>query len=306
MMFHLVARTHGAARWFVPSLRPTFAGWIEWAVGRTDAHLLAYAVMPNHIHVLLQQGEDELAAVMQPLLRRIANRVQRHFGFGGGVFERPYRDTPCMSADHAREALMYIHLNPLRAGLCGEDLAYLSTTQAAYLPGSDPTLFGLTCAGQLRLLELFALDAPRSRDQLCQDYLTWLRWRLARDGPRQSAADPTAERPVVLIRPDSTLGDLAWSAHFAVDPATAPPGRPGPGMDLRDFIASQVHRYAPGISAAQLRGSWLPRRLAQVRRDLIRAATQRGYRTGDLARFFGVSAGTVSKAKATREAPRQS
>ncbi|MFW6330926.1 MAG: transposase [Gemmatimonadota bacterium] len=83
MVFHLVSRTHRHEPWFEPALRPGIARLIQDTTGRTDAELMAYAVMPNHIHVLLRQGYDELKDVMQPLLRRVAYRVQQYHGFEG-------------------------------------------------------------------------------------------------------------------------------------------------------------------------------------------------------------------------------
>ena len=123
-IFHLTSRTHRHEEWFDPGLRTTIVELIHRMVARTDAQLLAYAVMPNHLHIVLRQGRMELAQVMQPLMRRVALQVQRQHGFEGSVVERRFRDTACTTPDHVRMAIVYTHLNPWRAGLCGDDLSY--------------------------------------------------------------------------------------------------------------------------------------------------------------------------------------
>lgn len=302
MIFHLVSRTHRREEWFVPELRTEIAGLVHGLIGRTDAQLLAYAVMPSHLHVLLRQGRSELGAVMQPLLRRVARRVQRHHGFEGSVVERAFRDRRCETADHAREALIYIHLNPWRAGLCGDDLSYPWMSQRAYLPGADPASFGIDSHAQSCVLDLFALADGRSRRQRGRDYLTWLKRRMDLDRARavsRSTLHDALEQPVEqpLPRPDSSSGDRAWLRHFAAFALYDVPGPEHLLPDLRDYVASQLPRYAPGCTAEDLRGSWLPRPHARFRMRIIKAAADRGYRTGDLAVFFEVSPPTVSRAK---------
>lgn len=296
MIFHLVTRTHRREPLFTPDLRDEIASLTRRIVGRTDARLLAYVVMPNHLHVMVRQGQLELGAVMQPLLRRIAGRVQRHHGFEGAVFERRYRDRICQSAEHAREALVYIHLNPWRARLCGDDLAYPWMTHDGYRPGADPVGFGIDPHAQLNLLELFAGSNRRTRNRLCDDYLRRIQWRMGEDRARDPAAVEAVQGPSAA--PPFTLhGDDAWRRHFA--PSFRDPILPARSLrpDLRDYLDSHVARFAPGFTVRDLRGSWLPRSLARSRARLIRSAADRGYGTVALARYFDISPTTVSTAR---------
>lgn len=295
MVFHLISRTHRGERWFTRGLRTQIAGLIQRTAERSDAQLLAYAVMPNHLHLVVRQGRSELAAVMQPLLRRVAHRVQRYHGFEGSVVERRFRDRMCNTAGHVREAILYTHLNPLRAGLCNADLAYPWTTQRAYLPGSDPAPFGIDPHVQQMVLELFADEPSRSRDQLCGNYLRWLECRIHQDESRKASAEdrPDDEPP---SQPVATMGDMAWRRYFVVEGRSEL--RPeAPLTDLRDFVRDELGRIAPGVTMEQCRGSHVSHRLAGIRRRVLKAAASRGYRTGDIACFFHVSPQTVSRAK---------
>lgn len=301
MVFHLVSRLHGREPLFVPGLREDVSALIRRMIGRTDAGLLAYCVMPNHLHVLLRQGRSTLGSVMQPLLRRVALRVQAVHGLEGTVFERRYRDRLCASPDHVREALMYVHLNPYRAGLCTRDLDYLATTHGAYLPGADPTDHGIDPADQVVVLQLFGQNDGRSRDDLCGDYLSWLDWRL-----RQKSDDLVAgESPGRLDgMPDPGPGNRAWWRHFgpAIRAVEKPERAPLP--DLRDFVVTHIGTLEAKYTLDQLRGSWLPRDAARSRARLVRAAARRGYRTGTLADFFGISPSAVSTARYAPSPPR--
>lgn len=286
MIFHLTSRIHRHEKLFVPGIRGEIARLIRTMVGRTDAELLAYAVMPNHIHVILRQGQTHLSDVMQPLLRRVAHRVQVHHDFEGTVVERRYRDRICTTPEHVREAVVYVHLNPVRARLCGDDLDYDWISHPAYLPGADPAAFGIDPSEQLRVLELFARREGRTRAGLCRDYLAFL-------GHRRRQDQEPEER---LPHPDTRAGDIAWSRHFGQ--ASSSPARIHQDLpDLRDFVMVQLPHLAPGHTMQSLRGSWLPRSAARRRTQIIRAAARHGYKTGKIAELFDVSPAKVSMAK---------
>ena len=305
-IFHLVTRTQRHEPLFVRPLRTPIVGLIHSAVQRTDAKLIAYAVMPNHLHIALLQGEDRLTATMQPLLRRLALLVQRHHGIEGRILERAYRDRACRDAEHARTVVAYVHLNPWRAGLCDDALEYPWSSQPAYVAGADPSGLGIDPELRRRVLALYATGAGRSESELCDDYRVWVhRWMqnivARRSKGNEDPAQGAPQGPDVVIgegrRACTVAGDAAWRRSFGVP---LRPGRddPRPHLDLRDFLLGQLGRLEPGLTLEQLRGSWLPRRPGRARMRLVAAAAERGYRTVDIAAFFNVSPQTVSRVKA--------
>lgn len=291
-IFHLVSRLHRREHWLTPPVRSQVVGLIQRYVARTDAQLIAYVVMPNHLHLLVRQGQAELAAVMQPLLRSVAHRVQRHHGIEGTVVERRYRDRACITASHVREAVVYIHLNAWRAGLCRDDLAYPWSSHPAYLADAQPADFGIDLLLQRRVMELFAQKDHVSRSDRCRDYLSWVEWRMQRDGECDSSG--TLSVDPLLHRPGTQTGDAAWVKNFVQQvPIEVQDERALP--DLRDYLLGQLAGRAPDVPLDRLRGSWLSRPLGRLRAQLIRYAADRGYGTVALADFFDVSPAAVSR-----------
>ena len=82
------------------------------------AAVLAYVVMPDHIHALMQLGGDvEIGAVMK-YLKRIAGNQIRRLGHSGSLWEARFYDRVMRDEGELASAVHYIHENPVRAGLC--------------------------------------------------------------------------------------------------------------------------------------------------------------------------------------------
>jgi REP element-mobilizing transposase RayT len=299
--FHLVSRVHGGRPLFTPPLRSQVVRLIHSSVARTDAQLVAYVVMPNHLHLIVRQGRAELTDTMQPLLRRLAHRVQKEHGIEGRIVERRYRHRMCGNAEHLRHAVVYTHLNPWRAGLCGPASNYRWSSQSAYRAGADPAEYGLDPCLQERVLQLFAAEHRKNREQLCADYMKWIDYRMQRDSELvQGDEDRFDEEPTA--RPSTLAGDEVWIRYLAGPAAEGAPGHRNL-PDLRDYVQIELTRIAPGLTRTQITGSWLPRQLSQVRSEVIRSAAARGYRTVQLARFFNLSPQSVSRLKGGKPRP---
>ena len=77
----------------------------------------AWALLPNHIHLLLRTGLAPIASIMRRVLTGYAvtynHRHQRH----GQLFQNRYKSILCQEDPYLLELVRYIHLNPLRAKL---------------------------------------------------------------------------------------------------------------------------------------------------------------------------------------------
>jgi REP element-mobilizing transposase RayT len=102
--FHITARTNGKEHWLDDNVRGALVGIIAMSIARTDARLIAFAIMSNHFHLVLWQGFMTLGQVVQPITRRLALLLARKLGRGGRLLERRYYDVQCVDAEHLREA----------------------------------------------------------------------------------------------------------------------------------------------------------------------------------------------------------
>jgi REP element-mobilizing transposase RayT len=87
------------------------------ALERFGARLHAYCWMTNHLHFLLQAGNDPIGNPMRQIASEFARAMQSKLETTGHYFERRYHATLVDVDSYLLELLRYIHLNPVRAGL---------------------------------------------------------------------------------------------------------------------------------------------------------------------------------------------
>ncbi len=80
----------------------------------------AWALMPNHAHLLLQTGRVPLATVMGRLLTGYAGSFNRRHRRHDHLVQNRYKSILCQQDLYLIELVRYIHLNPLRGGLVGD------------------------------------------------------------------------------------------------------------------------------------------------------------------------------------------
>jgi len=80
--------------------------------------MLAWVLMPDHWHGLLQLGEqDELSTVMRRLKSASAQQSNRILARTGTIWSKAFHDHALRSEDDLQETARYIVANPIRAGL---------------------------------------------------------------------------------------------------------------------------------------------------------------------------------------------
>ena len=97
-----------------------------------DAKCLAWVVMPDHMHVLIELGEIEpLSLVVQRIKSLIATAVNQERNKRQPVWQRGYYDHAIRTDEDVLLAARYIVNNPIRAGLAVNigDYPYWSLTE---------------------------------------------------------------------------------------------------------------------------------------------------------------------------------
>jgi REP element-mobilizing transposase RayT len=81
--------------------------------------LLAWVVMPNHVHVLIRVGDTApLSRIVQNWKSISAVAANKLLGRSGGFWQLDYWDTFLRDAEQTRKAIRYIENNPVKANLC--------------------------------------------------------------------------------------------------------------------------------------------------------------------------------------------
>lgn len=86
-------------------------------VAETHTQCFAWALIPNHFHLLLKTGDAPIATLMRRLLTSYAIGHNRRHRRSGHLFQNRYKSILCQEDAYLKELIRYIHLNPLRAGL---------------------------------------------------------------------------------------------------------------------------------------------------------------------------------------------
>jgi putative transposase len=86
-------------------------------VSETKTACYAWALLPNHFHLLLKTGNLPISTVMRRLLTGYAVSFNRRHHRTGHLFQNRYKSILCQEDAYLLELVRYIHLNPLRTGL---------------------------------------------------------------------------------------------------------------------------------------------------------------------------------------------
>ncbi len=90
----------------------------------TSTRCYAWALIPNHVHLLLRTGTTPMGTVIQRILTGFVLSFNNRHERQGKLFQNRYKSILCQEEVYFLELVRYIHLNPLRAGVVS-DLATL-------------------------------------------------------------------------------------------------------------------------------------------------------------------------------------
>jgi REP element-mobilizing transposase RayT len=97
--------------------------WIERLgaiLKETGTPCFAWALMSNHVHLLLRTGLAPLSTVMRRLLTGYAVSFNQCYGRHGQLFQNRYKSILWQEDPYLKELVGYIHLNALRVGLVAD------------------------------------------------------------------------------------------------------------------------------------------------------------------------------------------
>jgi REP element-mobilizing transposase RayT len=154
-LYHVTLRgNHQQDIFFTVTDRLRMSELFSDVLPRFGARLHAYCYMTNHLHALVQVGNEPLGRLMLRIAGQYARATQARLQTTGHLFERRYHVTLVDSDAYLLEVVRYIHLNPVRAGMTSTACAHPWTSHHAYLGTRlEPwvtTDLALSCFGSTR------------------------------------------------------------------------------------------------------------------------------------------------------------
>lgn len=113
--------------------KEAFLVTLKQAISRCGWEVYAYAIMPNHFHLLLRTPRGNLSIGMQWLLSTFATRFNKYRKESGHVFQGRYRYVVAPTLKSAGRMFDYVHLNHIRKGLCDLQTLEDSRDNSLYL-----------------------------------------------------------------------------------------------------------------------------------------------------------------------------
>lgn len=125
--------------------------------------IYAYALMDNHLHILIRADKDKLSISMKNIQQFYTAYYNKKYNRIGRVFGSRFNSKACNDNIYLTELVKYIHLNPCRAGL---GVGYMNnfTSHMDYCHGSS------SICNVSYVLSIFDEDIDNAR-KIYLDYL---------------------------------------------------------------------------------------------------------------------------------------
>ncbi|MEW6377014.1 MAG: transposase, partial [Thermodesulfobacteriota bacterium] len=133
-MYHVLTRGNRRQGIFLDEKdSKTFLTYLSDYKIRCPFKLFAYALMKNHLHLLIEVEEIPLGRIMQSVLFRYTRYFNKRYGEVGHLFQGRYKAIVCDKDAYLLELVRYIHLNPVRAKMVKGPEDYAWTSHLSYL-----------------------------------------------------------------------------------------------------------------------------------------------------------------------------
>ena len=132
--YHVIARGNGGQKVFrEDGDYRLYLKFLQEYKKRFGFYLYGYALMPTHVHFLIEAGETALSKVMQSLQFRYTRNINIKYRTWGHLFQGRYKAIICERDSYFLELSAYLHLNPVRAGLVEDPSKYPWSSYPSYM-----------------------------------------------------------------------------------------------------------------------------------------------------------------------------
>jgi REP element-mobilizing transposase RayT len=140
-IFHVYARGNcRRAIYLRRADRLTYLSMLAEAIRRYGWQCLAFCLMSNHVHLLIETPHANLSRGMQNFHSRYAQRLNQRYRMTGHLFEGRFGSVQVEGDGQLWVTLRYIALNPVDAGICARPEDYEWSSYGALVRGRAPAL----------------------------------------------------------------------------------------------------------------------------------------------------------------------
>ena len=131
-IYHVYSRgSNRQAIFRYDSDRIDFLDCFERVVARYELGCLAYCLMPNHYHLVVESRDGRLSDAMKALNGRYALRFNRRYNRDAHLFRNRFGAVAQRSEGQLLWTVRYTVTNPVTVGLCGDPAGWPWSSYAA-------------------------------------------------------------------------------------------------------------------------------------------------------------------------------
>jgi REP element-mobilizing transposase RayT len=116
------------------------------ASNKYDFAIISYCLMPNHVHLVVRQdGDCPPARFISAIHTSYVIVFNRKYKAVGHLFQGRFRQKIIESDEYMQSLIAYVHLNPVRAGLCDFPKDYRWSSHMEYAGAGSKDIPGGLC-----------------------------------------------------------------------------------------------------------------------------------------------------------------
>ena len=91
-----------------------------------EFELYAYCLMGNHVHLLIKEKKEPIEQIVKRIGSRFVYWYNVKYQRKGHLFQDRFKSEPVDTQKYFSTVLIYIHRNPIKAGICAKPSLHLS------------------------------------------------------------------------------------------------------------------------------------------------------------------------------------
>lgn len=141
-IYHLTQRASGKEPLFLEESDYLFMlHLLKEKAQKFNFEVFSFVLMSNHLHLQIKTHQPNLSVAMKNIFEKYANFFNQKYQRKGHVFCGPFRCGLCFDDAYLLATSLYIHLNPIKAGLIEDAAEYRWSSCGLYSRSSETKTF---------------------------------------------------------------------------------------------------------------------------------------------------------------------